>query len=68
MKIKYIDPPEGWRYGFPKVLPSDWADTAPSLYEWLLNNDYPKEKLDVVSLRYCRMWEEETEETNAQES
>ena len=24
-KVEYIDPPSGWKYGFPKVLPEGTA-------------------------------------------
>ena len=33
-----IDPPNGWQYGFPKVLPKDVVDVK----GWLIENGYPK--------------------------
>jgi len=44
MKIKYIDPPEGWKYGFPKPIPEDVDDTR----AWLVANGYPQKKIDEL--------------------
>ena len=57
---RYIDPPHGWRYGFPKVLPEGIKDIT----MWLLENGYPSEEIDYwknSSMKYIpiRMWEEE---------
>lgn len=55
-----IDPPEGWRYGFPKVIPDDVQDER----KWLVENGYPQEEIDKLAnskygdLFYCRYWEE----------
>jgi len=77
MTTRYIDPPEGWRYGFPKVLPNDWQDHYETLHAWMLANGYPEELLAGTSHRYCRFWEEEgtpaipvetVENENAEES
>ena len=38
----YIDPPEGWKYGFPKLVPV----TVTDLKKWLLNEGYPVSLLD----------------------
>lgn len=41
--MTFIDPPSGWRYGFPKPLP----DPPPEdLFEWLIDNGYPKEEIE----------------------
>ena len=56
MKIKMIDPPSGWKYGFPKVLPDDIINIT----EWLIENGYPKELIDKFGDYFCyRIWEEE---------
>jgi hypothetical protein len=35
----YVDPPEGWRYGFPKVYdPAKDGDMT----EWMISQGYPK--------------------------
>lgn len=40
-----IDPPEGWRYGFPKPVPADAnaEDFLADLPRWLVRNGYPEE-------------------------
>lgn len=56
MKIKMIDPPSGWKYGFPKVLPDDIINIT----EWLIENGYPKKEIDSYGDYFCyRIWEEE---------
>lgn len=49
-----IDPPSGWRYGFPKELPQNVGN----MRTWLIENGYPEQEVDFA-LRYCRMWVEE---------
>jgi hypothetical protein len=39
-----IDPPSGWRYGFPKEYNN--PDNIP-LQEWLLQNGYPQYEIDT---------------------
>ena len=36
----YVDPPEGWRYGFPKAVPKD---READLLEWIVEQGYPKD-------------------------
>lgn len=53
---KWIDPPSGWRYGFPKKLP-DYVDE--DVRPWLLENGYPQREIDSLGEHfYCRYWEE----------
>jgi hypothetical protein len=57
MKLKldgprYVDPPSGWQYGFPKIW--DPAVT-PSLREFYLANGYPEEDVELA-LSYTRVW------------
>lgn len=41
----YIDPPQGWRYGFPKELPAGWRDwTREDIAFWLFSQGYPPDK------------------------
>ena len=55
-KVKMIDPPSGWRYGFPKVLPEGVTDTM----AWLVENGYPQKEIDVCGDHfYCQQWYEE---------
>ena len=58
-KVHMIDPPSGWRYGFPKVLPEGVTDTI----AWLLENGYPQHEIDACGDHfYCRHWETEIED------
>lgn len=44
---RLIDPPQGWKYGFPKALPDDWDDMSTEEgNQWLIDNGYPKEEVD----------------------
>lgn len=52
-KVTMIDPPEGWRYGFPKPIP-DGVDLA----EWLYGEGYPWD-LIPLAIQYSRYWEME---------
>lgn len=54
MKVRYIDPPEGWKYGFPKKMP----DTPVDMSEWLFGEGYPND-LIPLALKYSRYWEED---------
>lgn len=61
MKITYIDPPSGWRFGFPKIIPNDIKNKK----EWIIENGYPKELvLEFGENFHYRMWEEEINENN----
>lgn len=57
--MKMIDPPSGWKYGFPKPIPEDVKDVK----EWLVEQGYPQELIDELGeYFYCRYWNEETEQ------
>lgn len=43
MKI-WVDPPSGWRYGFPKL----WNDDYEPLEEFLVNNGYPQSEVSFA--------------------
>ncbi len=43
-----IDPPSGWRYGFPKEV---------SMENWLLECGYPEKDLELA-MKYGRSWYE----------
>jgi len=49
-----IDPPSGWKYGFPR--PFDKRDDQ-TLGEWLVENGYPQSLIDQGMTRHCRYWE-----------
>lgn len=45
------DPPEGWRYGFPKVYDPKKGET---LNQTLLRDGYPEELINQGLGKYCR--------------
>jgi hypothetical protein len=57
MKIMMIDPPEGWRYGFPKI--DDWDVSKESRVEWWIRKGYPIQLIDKGYTKWCRVWEQE---------
>jgi hypothetical protein len=59
MKRHMIDPPGGWRYGFPKELPAGVEDTL----KWLVANGYPQAEIDRMGDNfYCGHWYREDAE------
>jgi hypothetical protein len=64
----FIDPPSGWKYGFPKEAPKnlremEWHD----LNNWLVENGYPIEEVEYWSKSKfgsvpCRFFEMEIQE------
>ena len=50
-----IDPPSGWKYGFPKPIPTDIDGDHTKLAEWLIEQGYPTEDLDLA-MKYSRYW------------
>jgi hypothetical protein len=64
MKVTFIDPPSGWKYGFPKMIPTGTLDVR----AWLIENGYPKEEMDALGdYFHCRYWERDTEEITGEE-
>mgnify|MGYP003650429548 FL=1 len=50
-----IDPPSGWKYGFPKAKPDDATNTI----AWLLSEGYPQSEIDKMgNTLFIRTWEE----------
>ena len=49
MKTKMVDPPSGWKYGFPAPLKKDYR-------QQLIDAKYPKDEIDFA-MRYSRYWE-----------
>ena len=55
MKRKMIDPPEGWKYGFPKEIPEHVDNTVC----WLIQNGYPETKIKTFGDNFfVRGWYE----------
>lgn len=50
-----VDPPSGWRYGFPRRCTQTEQQT---LEEWFLECGYPKTLIDQGMLQYVRYWAE----------
>lgn len=60
MKVKMIDPPSGWKYGFPKALPNPEPE---NFHDWLASEGYPQHVIDAFGDHfYCRFWEEEIDD------
>ncbi len=49
-----VDPPGGWRYGFPAPLQDDYL-------QQLIDAGYPTAEMDLA-FKYSRYWEEERDE------
>lgn len=59
MKVTMIDPPSGWKYGFPKILP----EGVKSISKWLVENAYPQIEIDKIGDQfYYRTWETELDD------
>ncbi|NBT47706.1 MAG: hypothetical protein EBT07_07785 [Actinobacteria bacterium] len=57
---KWIDPPSGWKYGFPKTFD---AEKDGDMHTWLVANGYPQEEIeDLGDQFYVRQWPTEEEE------
>ena len=63
--MKMIDPPSGWKYGFPKPIPDGVTDVV----AWLVSEGYPQSEVDRFGKHFhCRYWEEDyPDETDADE-
>ena len=59
MKRKMIDPPSGWKYGFPKEIPEHVDNTV----QWLIENGYPEAEINRLGDSFwVRGWWEEKHE------
>jgi hypothetical protein len=47
----FIDPPSGWRYGFPKI----WDPVDGPVEEWLLAEGYPQKDIEFAC-KHLRAW------------
>lgn len=54
----WIDPPSGWRYGFPKVWNSEEVD---NVEDFLRENGYPVKDIPFAC-KWLRMWEAQENE------
>jgi len=62
-KVTMFDPPEGWRYGFPKPVHEEFHTLGNDfdLARWLVSEGYPEKDIDLA-LKYSRYWETDDEE------
>ena len=60
--MKMIDPPSGWKYGFPKPIPEDRINDQ---LVWLVEEGYPQKEIDNLGeYFFCRTWEQPAESIN----
>lgn len=53
MAQMWVDPPEGWKYGFPRQIPNDVVDHR----KWLVEQGYPQKVMDEYGdYFFCRYW------------
>jgi hypothetical protein len=53
--VTMIDPPSGWKYGFPKPIPQD---RLKDYKVWLVEQGYPQSEIDSLGEHFlCRYWE-----------
>jgi len=56
-----IDPPSGWRYGFPKAY--DRVTDGDDFMAWLVREGYPQAEIDRMGDQFhVRQWEEPTDD------
>ena len=48
--MRIIDPPSGWKYGFPKPIPDEVKD----IKKWLVENGYPQEEIVGRNCRFLQ--------------
>jgi hypothetical protein len=50
----WVDPPAGWKYGFPKVYEQEIDG---DMTKWMLKEGYPQREIDNCGNHfYVRMW------------
>jgi len=54
----WIDPPSGWKYGFPKLMSKeDVQDQNLNFHEWLIKEGYPANLIHEFGEHfYIRTW------------
>lgn len=56
-----VDPPSGWKYGFPKPVHEDYylLEDDFSMTQWLVSEGYPQSEIDACGNNFfIRSWEE----------
>ena len=57
---RWVDPPSGWMYGFPKIHDTDFDNQ--NISEWLVEKGYPQSEVDQLGTSgsmWIRLWEVE---------
>jgi hypothetical protein len=57
-KVLVIDPPGGWRFGFPKPVPTTYLKNESLMRIWLQDQGYPVQDIELA-LKHSRYWEAE---------
>ena len=58
-KVHMIDPPEGWKFGFPKAVPDPQPE---NMIQWIIEQGYPQKLLESYGKHfYCSHWIHDTE-------
>lgn len=60
-RMTVVDPPNGWLYGFPKVMPNEVMNDA-EFSEWLMQQGYPPSLVDQA-LHHSRYWDVDAPES-----
>jgi hypothetical protein len=65
LKVLMIDPPEGWKYGFPKPVPEEYHTLGDDfdLKRWLVDEGYPQQLTTWRWFR-CRFWEKDLDDAS----
>ena len=53
MKVRMVDPPGGWKYGFPKEYTPKYRQ---SYADWLAEQGYPKHDIPLA-VQHSRWWD-----------
>jgi hypothetical protein len=71
-KVTICDPPSGWKYGFPRVVPQEVMEAlkaarptgnTTAFTDWLVSCGYPQSLIESFGDHfYCRYWEQEEDE------
>jgi len=59
-RVTMIDPPSGWRYGFPMPYVDENGNKPSDMKQWLLDAGYPQSEIDSLGGKlYARFWEQD---------
>jgi hypothetical protein len=64
MKKVWVDPPSGWRYGFPKIY--DRLEDGEDMHAWMVAQGYPQAEIDRMGdYFFVRCWSADEEQEGA---